>query len=75
MAKAKKEKPIKSIEISLHGGPLDGKVMEVVYPPWPTYVLDMGRSLYKQIKTTEYHYTEDWSIHKMKTMKDILGEE
>lgn len=75
MAKAKKEKPIKSIEISLHGGPLDGKVMEVSYPAWPTYMLDMGRSLYVQVRMTEYRYTEDLSAHKIKTMEDILGEE
>jgi hypothetical protein len=59
---AKKEKEIKSITISLHGGPLNGKEMEVAYPTWGSYVLNMGRSLYVKRTFTDFDYTEDWSL-------------
>lgn len=57
----KKEKPIKSIEIELFGGPLNGKKMEVSYPVWESYVLNMGQSLYIKVSSTQFEHTEDWS--------------
>ena len=59
---AKKEKITKSITINLKGGPLNGKEMEVSYPTWHSYVLNMGRSLYIKKTSTEFDYTEDWSL-------------
>lgn len=69
---AKKEKPIKTITINLHGGPLNGKEMEVSYPTWDSYVLNMGRSLYVKDTFTDFDYTEDWSLHKI---KNYFGEQ
>lgn len=63
MTKKIKEKPIKSIEIELSGGPLDGKTMEVAYPAEVSYALNMARSLYVRKTATIYQYTEDWSLH------------
>lgn len=72
MAKSKKEKIIKSVEIELLGGPCDGKTMEVAYPTWPSYMLDMGRSLYVRKTSTEYEYSTDMSLHSVKTIAEIL---
>lgn len=63
---AKKEKAIKSVTINLHGGPLDGKEMEVEYPVWDSYVLNMGRSLYVKDTSVDFDYTEDWSLLKIR---------
>ena len=71
---AKKEKITKSIEISLHGGPLNGKKMEVSYPAWDSYVLNMGQSLYIRATSTDYDHTEDWSLLKTRTMAEILND-
>ena len=64
--KSNKEKKITSIEITLSGGPLDKKTMDVAYPTWEYYVLDMGRSLYVGTSSTHYAYSTDWSIVKHK---------
>jgi hypothetical protein len=64
--KSNLDKKIASIEISLRGGPLDKKIMDVAYPNWEYYVLDMGRSLYVKVSSTEYMYSQDWSITKQK---------
>lgn len=56
---AKKEKVIKSIIITLHGGPLDGKEVEVSYPVWDSYLLDMGRSRYYKKTSTDFYFMKD----------------
>lgn len=61
----KKEKPIKSIEIELSGGPLNGNIIEVAYPAEISYALNMARSLYVRKTTTVYEYTDDWSLHEV----------
>ena len=64
--KSNLDKKITSIEITLRDGPLDKKIMDVAYPTREYYVLDMGRSLYVKVSSTEYMYSQDWSITKQK---------
>lgn len=71
---AKKEKITKSIEINLHGGPLNGKKMEVAYPVWDSYLLNMGQSLYVKKTSTDFDYEEDTSLLKTRTMAEILND-
>lgn len=71
---AKKEKITKSIEITLHGGPLDGKKMEVSYPAWNSYVFNMGQNLYIRKTNIDYDHSEDWSLLKTRTIKEILND-
>jgi hypothetical protein len=71
MTKSKKQ--IKSIEITLVGGPCDGVTMEVSYPAWDSYMLNLGRSLYIKKSATVYEYSENTALHRSKTIADILN--
>jgi hypothetical protein len=71
---AKKEKITKLVEISLHDGPLSGQKIEVSYPAWDSYVLNMGQNLYVRKTFTDYDHTEDWSLLKTRSIKEILND-
>lgn len=53
------KKSITNLEVTLIGGPVDSKKMNLCYP-LPKYIMmGMGRYCYEKINSLEFHYTED----------------
>ena len=53
------KKTTTNLEVTLVGGPSDGKKFNLCYP-LPDYVMmGMGRDCYLKINSLEFHYTQD----------------
>lgn len=53
------KKGITNLEVTMVGGPIDGKKINLCYP-LPEYVMmGMGLYCYTKINSLEFHYTED----------------
>lgn len=53
------KKAITNLEVTLVGGPSDGRKINLCYPLPDHVMMGMGKDCYIKINSLEFHYTQD----------------